>query len=175
MAQRSSSVGQLRGCDRASGVRVMYGVCSELRYKVMGPTVRREDLLKNPFRKVPQRMELDAWFLSKNILHQNQRSLFSPAGFFRGNINKLIFIFPRRPCLHLHLPRRKRNPLRELRQPSYQTQSRYRPRRPHQPPHHPLEASPHAHARAEILGLPCWRAWSLQMRCLRGGASALAY
>ena len=44
MAQRSSSVGQLRGCDRASGVRVMYGVCSELRYKVMGPTVRREDL-----------------------------------------------------------------------------------------------------------------------------------
>jgi len=37
-------VGQLHGYNRASGVRVMYGVCSELRYKVMGPTVRREDL-----------------------------------------------------------------------------------------------------------------------------------
>jgi len=37
-------VGQLHGCNHASGVRVMYRVCSKLRYKVIGPTVRREDL-----------------------------------------------------------------------------------------------------------------------------------
>jgi len=46
MAWRFSGVGQLRGCDRALGVRVLYGVCSGLRYKMMQPTVRREDLKK---------------------------------------------------------------------------------------------------------------------------------
>jgi tyrosinase len=34
---------------------------------------------KDTLRKVPARMELDDWFLSKNVVHQNQRSLFFPA------------------------------------------------------------------------------------------------
>ncbi|KAK0749661.1 common central domain of tyrosinase-domain-containing protein [Schizothecium vesticola] len=34
---------------------------------------------KDPLRKVPARMEIDDWFLSENVVHQNQRALFFPA------------------------------------------------------------------------------------------------
>ena len=60
---------QLRGCDHASGVRVMYGVCSGLRYKVMGPTVRREDLKDKANQVVWIAQRIRNWYLVTMAYH----------------------------------------------------------------------------------------------------------
>jgi len=48
-------------------------------YPIRGIQAGLDPDAKNPLRKVPPRMELDAWFTSTDIIHINQRALFFPA------------------------------------------------------------------------------------------------